>query len=230
MKKYLDDIQIYNNNEDYIIEMIRYYVDRQQVDKARSYYKNHEQNIRKKETKAKLDSLLIPENEDAYLNYMCSNLSYYNSSNIPLYYDDLKQFYGVKFENYVTNFINEIRRFYSDYEIGLMFKRKNEAKYLIYVLLQKFDLELFEPTKEMIREYSLEMYLMFYVEYIKEYIRQGTRNYYLKDHIYELFLDLDRMSKIEFVDMIKKEFPRRKKIHEILDECLEEGDEIEIQY
>ena len=38
------------------------------------------------------------------------------------------------------------------------------------------------------------------------------------------------MSKIEFVDMIKKEFPRRKKIHEILDECLEEGDEIEIQY
>lgn len=30
--------------------------------------------------------------------------------------------------------------------------------------------------------------------------------------------------------MIKKEFPRRKKIHEILDECLEEGDEIEIQY
>lgn len=137
---------------------------------------------------------------------------------------------GVKFENYVTNFINEIRRFYSDYEIGLMFKRKNEAKYLIYVLLQKFDLELFEPTKEMIREYSLEMYLMFYVEYIKEYIRQGTRNYYLKDHIYELFLDLDRMSKIEFVDMIKKEFPRRKKIHEILDECLEEGDEIEIQY
>ena len=30
--------------------------------------------------------------------------------------------------------------------------------------------------------------------------------------------------------MIKKEFPRRKKIHEMLDECLEEGDEIEIQY
>ena len=28
--------------------------------------------------------------------------------------------------------------------------------------------------------------------------------------------------------MIKKEFPRRKKIHEMLDECLEEGDEIEI--
>ena len=36
------------------------------------------------------------------------------------------------------------------------------------------------------------------------------------------------MSKIEFVDMIKKEFPRRKKIHAMLDECLEEGDEIEI--
>ena len=228
MKKYLDDIQIYNNNEDYIIEMIRYYVDRQQVDKARSYYKNHEQNIRKKETKAKLDSLLIPENEDAYLNYMCSNLSYYNSSNIPLYYDDLKQFYGVKFENYVTNFINEIRRFYSDYEIGLMFKRKNEAKYLIYVLLQKFDLELFEPTKEMIREYSLEMYLMGYVECIKKYIEKGNSNYYFKGYIYELFRDLEKMSKIEFVDMIKKEFPRRKKIHEMLDECLEEGVEIEI--
>ena len=30
--------------------------------------------------------------------------------------------------------------------------------------------------------------------------------------------------------MIKKEYPRKKKIHEMLDECLEEGDEIEIQY
>ena len=43
-----------------------------------------------------------------------------------------------------------------------------------------------------------------------------------------LFRDLDKMSKIEFVDMIKKEFPRRTKIHEMLDECLEEGVEIEI--
>ena len=43
MKKYLDDIQIYNNNEDYITEMIRYYVDHQQVGLARLYYKKHEQ-------------------------------------------------------------------------------------------------------------------------------------------------------------------------------------------
>ena len=230
MKKYLDDIQIYNNNEDYITEMIRYYVDHQQVDKARSYYKNHEQNIRKKETKAKLDSLLIPENEDAYLNYMCSNLSYYNSSNIPLYYDDLKQFYGVKFENHVADFMKATERFYSEYEMGLMFKRKNEAKYLIYVLLQNPSMTLFEQTKDMIREYSLETYLMLYVECIKDYIKRGTRNYYLNEYVYELFLDLDEISQVEFVDMIKKEFPRRKKIHEILDECLEEGDEIEIQY
>lgn len=228
MKKYLDDIQIYNNNEDYITEMIRYYVDHQQVDKARSYYENHEQNIRKKETKAKLDSLLIPENEDAYLNYTCSSLSYYNSSNIPLYYDDLKQFYGVKFENHVADFIKATERFYSEYEMGLMFKRKNEAKYLIYVLLQNPNMTLFEQTKDMIREYSLEMYLMLYVDCIKDYIKRGTRNYYLNEYVYELFLDLDEISQVEFVDMIKKEFPRRKKIHEMLDECLEEGDEIEI--
>ena len=230
MKKYLDDIQIYNNNEDYITEMIRYYVDHQQVDKARSYYKKHEQNIRKKETKAKLDSLLIPENEDAYLNYMCSNLSYYNSSNIPLYYEDLKQFYGVKFENHVADFMKATERFYSEYEMGLMFKRKNEAKYLIYVLLQNPNMTLFEQTKDMIREYSLETYLMLYVECIKDYIKRGTRNYYLNEYVYELFLDLDEISQVEFVDMIKKEFPRRKKIHEILDGCLKEGDEIEIQY
>lgn len=80
----------------------------------------------------------------------------------------------------------------------------------------------------MIREYSLEMYLMIYVECIKKYIEKGNSNYYFKGYIYELFRDLEKMSKIEFVDMIKKEFPRRKKIHEMLDECLEEGDEIEI--
>lgn len=38
------------------------------------------------------------------------------------------------------------------------------------------------------------------------------------------------MSKIELVDMLKKEYPRRKKLHEMLDACLKEGDEIEIQY
>ena len=66
------------------------------------------------------------------------------------------------------------------------------------------------------------------VDNIKKYIEKGNSNYYFKGYIYELFRDLEEMSKIEFVDMIKKEFPRRKKIHEMLDECLEEGVEIEI--
>ena len=65
---------------------------------------------------------------------------------------------------------------------------------------------------------------------LKEYINQGTRNYYLSDYIYDLFHDLDEMSKLELVDMLKKEYPRRKKLHEMLDACLKEGDEIEIQY
>ena len=67
---------------------------------------------------------------------------------------------------------------------------------------------LFEQTKGMIREYSLEMYLMVYVECIKKYIEKGNSNYYFKGYIYELFRDLEKMSKIEFVDMIKKENTR----------------------
>ena len=228
MKKYLDDIQIYNNNEDYITEMIRYYVDHQQVDLARLYYKKHEQNIRKKETKAKLDSLLDPEHEDAYLNYIYSKLDYYNSSHIPVYYEDLKQFYGIKFEDYLLDFMDAIKPIYDDYELALMFRQNQDVKYLIYVLLQRPNMTLFEQTKEIIKEYSLEMYLMVYVECLKNYIKKGNSNYYFKNYVYELFLDLDKISKIEFVDMIKKEYPRKKKIHEMLDECLEEGDEIEI--
>lgn len=61
--------------------MIRYYVDHQQVGLARLYYKNTNK-ILEKETKAKLDSLLDPEHEDAYLNYIYSKLDYYNSSHI----------------------------------------------------------------------------------------------------------------------------------------------------
>ena len=74
------------------------------------------------------------------------------------------------------------------------------------------------------------MYLMVYVECLKDYINQGIRNYYLSDYIYDLFHELDEMSKIELVDMLKKEYPRKKKLHEMLDACLREGDEIEIQY
>ena len=48
------------------------------------------------------------------------------------------------------------------------------------------------------------MYLMVYVECLKDYINQGIRNYYLRDYIYDLFHELDEMSKLELVDMLKK--------------------------
>ena len=131
--------------------MIRYYVDHQQVGLARLYYKKHEQNIRKKETKAKLDSLLDPEHEDAYLNYIYSKLDYYNSSHIPVYYEDLKQFYGIKFEDYLLDFMDAIEPIYDDYELALMFRQNQDVKYLIYVLLQRPNMTLFEQTKEIIK-------------------------------------------------------------------------------
>ena len=75
------------------------------------------------------------------------------------------------------------------------------------------------------------MYLMVYVECLKDYINQGIRNYYLRDYIYDLFHELDEMSKLELVDMLEKRiYQRKKKLHEMLDACLKEGDEIEIQY
>ena len=124
--------------------------------------------------------------------------------------------------------MDAIKPIYDDCDLALMFKQSQDVKYLIYVLLQRPNMTLFEQTKEIIKEYSLEMYLMVYVECLKNYIKKGNSNYYFKNYVYELFLDLDKISKIEFVDMIKKEYPRKKKIHEMLDECLEEGDEIEI--
>ena len=194
IKKYLDEIQIYNNNEDYIMEMIRYYMNNQQIGHAKQYYKEHIQNIRTKETKAKLESLLNPENEDAYLNYLCSKLSYYNCSEVPIYYDDLKEFYGNKFENYLIYFIDKVDHYYSDYELALMFKRKQEAKYVIYILLQKPNMNFFDPLKGMIKEYSLEMYLMVYVECLKDYINQGIRNYYLSDYILSIDIYVEQTS------------------------------------
>ena len=71
-------------------------------------------NIYKILEQKKLESLLNPENEDAYLNYLCSKLSYYNCSEVPIYYDDLKEFYGNKFENYLIDFINKVDDYYKD--------------------------------------------------------------------------------------------------------------------
>lgn len=142
------------------------------------------------------------------------------------YLDDI-QIYNNN-EDYLLDFMDAIKPIYDDYDLALMFKQSQDVKYLIYVLLQRPNMTLFEQTKEIIKDYSLEMYLMVYVECLKNYIKKGNSNYYFKNYVYELFLDLDKISKIEFVDMIKKEYPRKKKIHEMLDECLEEGDEIEI--
>ena len=109
----------------------------QQLEHAKQYYKEHIQNIRTKETKAKLESLLNPENEDAYLNYLCSKLSYYNCSEVPIYYDDLKEFYGNKFENYLIDFINKVDDYYSDYELAIMFKRKTRSKNMLFISYYK---------------------------------------------------------------------------------------------
>ena len=109
------------------------------------------------------------------------------------------------------NFINKVDDYYSDYELAIMFKRKQEAKYAIYILLQKTKIWIFfDPLKGMIKEYSLEMYLMVYVECLKEYINQGTRNYYLSDYIYDLFHDLDEMSKLELVECWKKNIQEKR--------------------
>lgn len=65
--------------------------------------------------------------------------------------------------------MDAIKPIYDDYELALMFRQNQDVKYLIYVLLQRPNMTLFEQTKGMIREYSLEMYLMVYVECIKIY-------------------------------------------------------------
>ncbi len=61
------------------------------------------------------------------------------------------------------------------------------------------------------------MYLMVYVECLKVLYKSRNKKLLLRDYIYDLFHELDEMSKIELVDMLKKEYPRRKKLHEMLD-------------
>lgn len=80
---------------------------------------------------------------------------------------------------------------------------------MLFISYYKTKYEFFDPLKGMIKEYSLEMYLMVYVECLKDYINQGIRNYYLRDYIYDLFHELDEMSKIELVDMLKKNIQKR---------------------
>ena len=113
--------------------------------------------------------------------------------------------------------MDAIKPIYDDYDLALMFKQSQDVKYLIYVLLQRPNMTLFEQTKEIIKEYSLEMYLMVYVECLKNYIKKGNSNYYFKNYVYELFLDLDKISKIEFVDMIKKEYSFERRVEELLE-------------
>ena len=57
----------------------------------------------------------------------------------------------------------------------------------------------------MIKEYSLEMYLMVYVECLKRLYKSRNKKLLFKRLYYDLFHELDEMSKIELVDMLKKE-------------------------
>jgi len=55
-----------------------------------------------------------------------------------------------------VSFMDAIKPIYDDYDLALMFKQSQDVKYLIYVLLQRPNMTLFEQTKEIIKEYSLE--------------------------------------------------------------------------
>ncbi len=48
-----------------------------------------------------------------------------------------------KFENYLIDFINKVDDYYSDYELAIMFKRKQEAKYCYLYLTTKTKYEFF---------------------------------------------------------------------------------------
>ena len=228
LKKYLEDIQIFNNNENYIYEMIKYLVRNDQLKEARRYHKEHKINIKTKDIKEKIKSLLEYNNEDSYYNYITSQIRYYDSHDISYYYDKLEEFYDDKLDIYLLNFIDKVYLYHTENELSLMFKRNRDVKRLIYILLEKPNMELFDNTKLMIDDFNHESFLLVYIECLIDYIRKINNTYYLNFYISDFFAYLDDMSKNEFAEIIKKEFPNRRKLHEIIDNNLEDGDDFEI--
>lgn len=220
VKKALEEVSNLSLQESYIIEMVRYYLDQGKSEQAKKYYSVHKKRIKSDEGEAKIESILTPGREDAYFEYVIEETSYYRARH-ELYYRKLKQFYGKDFDEYFLEFIAQASRYLGDFDIFLLFKGNRDVKYLIYYLLYNPSLSLFNNAKEWIQSYSEDMYLFLYVECLKKYLEHSNGGNYIENHIYDLFGEIDEISRIEFVEMLKKEYPRRKKLLETLDRCLE---------
>lgn len=228
LQKYLQDLQIYNTNEYYIYEMIKYLARNNQLKEARRYHKENKINIKSKDIKEKIKALIEYNNEDSYFNYIVSQISYYNSHEISYYYDNLQEFYDDKFDHYLPYFIDEVYPYNKAHNLAEMFKRNRDIKRLIYILLERPNMELFDHTKIMIDSFSHESFLLVYVECLIDYFRKTNNGYNLNYYISDFFTYLNDMSRNEFADIIKKEFPTRRKLHEIIDNNLGDGDDFEI--
>ena len=221
VKKALEEVKNHSLQESYIIEMIHYYLDQGKPEQAKNYYSVHKKRIKSDAGKKKITSLLISGEEDAYFEYVKEEVGYCRAHQIASFYESLKQFYGKKFDDYFLKFIGEVCLHLGDHGIISLFSQNRDMKYLIYYLLYIPNISVFDVLKEWIKSYSEDMYLFLYAECIKEYIERSRGSNYIESYIYDLFGEIDEMSRIEFVETLKKEYPRRKKLLETLDRCLE---------
>ena len=230
VREYIEKLGMYNGNETAIIEIIRFYIKNNEIKKAKNFYTKKKIYIKSKDGKMKVRSLMTKGHERDYYEYLLNTNSLSYTAGVRSVYGKIKDFYG---SCYLDEFMELIEGYYNEYQISNLLCSVNDLKQLCYYILEKKDYRLFEDYSTIIKNYDFEIYLTIALECLKNYSNSRYNSNYFDDNVQEILYELDDLSKVEFIDILKQAYAGKKKYIKLLDQCLE-GDENEyddnIQY
>ena len=217
----------YKNNSQYIYYHFVYLIQNDQREEA---IKEYQQSKLKGSIDYQLKSLLYEDQRDSYYQYMKKQLQFHYD-NVMETCSELKYFYE-DWDNYKYDFYSYVRTGLNSFDYKRVLKDQKEKDLMMDELLNHPDIYMFNSFKEHIDDQELKLFLnMICLLEEAENVKNASAYLDFEYNLKQLFNDVqDRIACEEIVSLFKEAYPKRKRLHEILDNLLDGGQDDGIQY
>lgn len=231
----LKDMTSYKENDAYNYGMIIGLIDHDRLEEAAYRYKEISGKMKNMYYLSQIETLIDKEKEDSFYKYVLKQCDWYDYIQVIHSYYDLKEFYGKKWKKYDERFIEYMHKNCDEEDYFYILAQTENIEYLIKELIVNPNFGLFVNFIEQIRKFDEESYLFLYVECLLANVEniKSSKDYQEFSFDFKRLLNNvdDQLVKYEIVRLFLERYPKRKKLQEILDTCLDEdGEEYEYQY
>lgn len=218
----------YKNNEQYIYY---HFVDLIQNNQQKKAIQEYQKLKCSEKLRYQLQSLLYPDQRDAYYQYMKQYIQNgYN--NVMEICQELKDYYVDDWNDYKFDFYQYVKKKLITFDYKRVIRDQQERDIMIDELLNYPDMYMFQAFKDYIDDQELAIFLnMACLLNEAENVKNSNAYMSFEYDLQQLFGKVhDSLAREEIASIFKEAYPKRKKLHEILNKLLDGGNSDEIKY